>query len=159
MLLLTANESKHLVWVSGAIKNLLAHGIHLLFVLRLISPFLASSLSLFLTFPLPPAAVRYVSHLARAATYSYMYRHYRKFPFRWCHLSITASCCPFAARPRDVYLAPARSAIYRTHANSAVRPIYRIIPIAGPYRCSWYRVPRSRVTDAMADEPWEASIV
>jgi hypothetical protein len=45
MLLLTANESKHLAWVSRPIKNLLAHGIHLLFLLHLLPPPLSLSRS------------------------------------------------------------------------------------------------------------------
>jgi len=83
MLLLTANESKHL-GVGMALDKKPA-GPRNSFIIRPTRPF-------FSLFPF------------RLPLWQRPCRHYRKFPFRWCHLSITASCCPFVVRSRRLSL-------------------------------------------------------
>lgn len=112
MLLLTANESKRLAWVSRPIKNLPAHGIHLLFALRLLSlsPFLFLLLSS-LSFRSSARARRRNreregergKHGRTAITANF------RFGDATCQLPPRAASSP---RVRDVYL-PARSGIYR----------------------------------------------
>lgn len=95
MLLLTANELKHLAWVSRAIKKPVGHGIHLLFVLRLLFFF---SLSLFFAFRLSPRP------------YTAIIANFR-FVDATCQLPSRAA---LLSRAHDVYLS-VRSGIYRAY--------------------------------------------
>lgn len=94
MLLLTANESKHLAWVSRAIKKPVSHEIHLLFILRL----LLFSLSFFL-------------HFVRRNVYSPLSQiSVSLMPLVNYHLAL-----PFRRAPDDVYLPVRHSGIYRAN--------------------------------------------
>lgn len=96
MLLLTANESKHLTWVSRAIKKPVGHGIHLLFVLRL----LFSPLFFFSPFRLSPRQRPYTAIIANF-----------RFVDATCQLPPHSA---LSSRVHDVYL-PIRSGIYRAY--------------------------------------------
>lgn len=96
MLLLTANESKHLAWVSRTIKKPVGHGIHLLFVLHL----LFFLLSFFFPFRLSPRQRPYTAIIANF-----------RFVDATCQLPPRTA---LSSHVHDVYL-PVRSGIYRAY--------------------------------------------
>jgi len=145
MLLLTANESKHLAWVSRPIKNLLAHGIHLLFVLHLLPPplflsfSLSFSLSLSLLFSSSPSAARGNVPLSQISVSVMPLVNYRLvLPFR---------------RASATFIWPARSGIYRVCEFRRAADLSNYT--GRPLSALAISVPRLRVTDAAADERGE----